>query len=363
MNSRIYLFFLLTIFSSLLPMEVESAESFKQGKEVIVIEDDIKIEESQSFKISLIGDLLMDGSIRAQINKNGFNYPWEMVKEYFLNDDITVGNLETSITTRGTKWDDKQFNFRSDPRNLKAMKESGIDILTLANNHILDYGYDGLLDTLNHIDKSGIKRVGGGKDKKEAIQGIIVEEDGIKIGLLSFSRVIPNVKWYATDKSPGIVGAYDPHIEEVLNRIKEMKSQTDVVVLSIHWGVELSATPRKQEIDLAKKLVDAGADIIMGHHPHVLQGIEIYKGKPIFYSLGNFVFGTRNGLTSNTMIAQVNFINKKIDNIEMIPCTISGGRPTPLLGEERVKKINYMNTISKGFNTKFDKDGIIIINK
>lgn len=348
MNKGIYLIFALTMFSNLYPMKAQEVVNFQEEKTV---------------SLSIVGDILMDSSVRAQINKNGIEYPWEMVKEYFQNDDITIGNLETSITTRGTKWEDKQFNFRSDPNNLKAMKEASIDVLALANNHTLDYGYEGLLDTLTHLDKNDIKRAGGGKNKQEAMEGSIIEKNGLKIGVLSFSRVVPDVKWYATDKRPGIVGAYDPHINEVIVRIEEMKKETDIVILSIHWGVELSEIPRKQEMDLGKKLIDAGADIIMGHHPHVLQGVEIYKGKPIFYSLGNFVFGTKNELTSNTMIGQINFIDKDIASIKIIPCSIIGGRPIPVIDDKRIEKINYINTISKDFNTKFDVEGIIKINQ
>ncbi|WMM25317.1 CapA family protein [Tissierella sp. MB52-C2] len=343
-----------------------SEKTRKEKKEEPSIEAFESIDETEetcSLSISLIGDILMDGSVKIHINKNGFNYPWDRVKEYFQNDDITIGNLETSITTKGQKWPDKQFNFRSDPRNIKAMEEAGIDIVSLSNNHSLDYGYDGLMDTLKYIDNSKIKRVGGGYNKKDAINGTIVEKNGIKVGVLGFSRVVPDVKWYATDKRAGIVGAYDPHIEEVTDRVMEMKKEADIMVLAIHWGVERSDTPRKQEMDLAKRLIDSGVDIVMGHHPHVLQGVEIYKGKPIFYSLGNFVFGTSTEITSNTMIAQVNLINKNIDNIKIIPCEIVSGRPIPLDNNKNAEKINYLHKISKNFKTNIDKDGLIKIVK
>ena len=318
-------------------------------------------QEPQNLSISLIGDILMDGSVRAHINKNGFNYPWDGVRNYFQKDDITIGNLETSITNNGTKWPNKQFNFRSDPRNIKAMEEAGIDVVSLANNHSLDYGYNGLIDTLGYIDNSKIKRVGAGHNKKDAMKGTIIEKNGVKMGIIGFSRVVPDVKWYATDKRAGLVGAYDPHIEEVLGRVREIRDEVDILVLSIHWGVERSDTPRKQEMDLAKRLVDSGVDIVMGHHPHVLQGIEIYKGKPIFYSLGNFVFGTSAELTSNTMIAQVNLVEKNIDNVKIIPCEIVRGRPIPLHKEKKIEKINYLYKISKSFNTDIDQDGLIKI--
>ena len=334
------------------PIDVEKVVDFTE-----------ETEEFQNLSISLIGDILMDGSVKTYINKNGFNYPWDNVREYFQNDDITIGNLETSITNKGTKWPNKQFNFRSNPKNIKAMEEAGVDIVSLSNNHSLDYGYDGLIDTLKHIDNSKIKRVGAGYNKKDAIKGTVVERNGITVGVLGFSRVVPDVKWYASGKRAGLVGAYDPHVQEVLDRVKEMKEEVDILVLAIHWGVERSDTPRKQEMDLAKKLVDSGVDIVMGHHPHVLQGIEIYKGKPIFYSLGNFVFGTSSELTSNTMIAQVNLVEKNIDNIKIIPCEIVHGRPVPLHKEKRIAKINYLYKISKNFGTNIDENGLIKIVK
>lgn len=322
---------------------------------------DIRAIPPKALSISIVGDLLMDGSVRKQIDKFGVEYPWEKVQEYFQNDDITIGNLETSITTKGSKWEDKQFNFKSDPKNVKAMKDAGIDLVSLANNHSLDFGYDGFLDTLNYLDEGDIKRVGGGKNKEEALKGVVIDKNGYKVGILAFSRVIPSVDWYATNNRPGLLGLYDSHVKHVLERITEMKKEVDILVLSVHWGVELSTVPRDEEIILAKKLIDAGADIIMGHHPHVLQGIEIYKGKPIFYSLGNFVFGVKNELTSNTMIAQINYTDGKVDYIKIVPCTIVGGRPIPVEDEKRLEKIAEINLLSKKFNTKINSHGIIKI--
>ena len=145
----------------------------------------------------------------------------------------------------------------------------------------------------------------------------------------------------------------------MITRIKEMKEEVDILVLSIHWGVEGSTKPRKQEINIAKRAIDAGTDIVMGHHPHVLQGIEVYNGKPIFYSLGNFVFGGRDNLTRTTMIGQINIKDKKIDSVKIIPCNIVNGRPIPVTGKEMVETINSVNSLSKPFKISIDKDGII----
>lgn len=357
MKKGVYLFFVLTMFSRL--FNINTMEMLKNAsKEKIIAEQGIS---SETVTLSFAGDVFMDGSLRVLIDKNGIDYPWEMVKEYFQNDDITIINLETSITTRGQKWEDKLYNFKSDPQNLKALKEAGVEVVNLANNHTLDYGYEGFLDTLDYLEQYEIKRVGGGKNKEDALKGVILERKGVKIGILGFSRVVPHVDWYATSKRPGIAGAYDAHINEVIDRVTEMKKDVDILVLSIHWGEEGSNMPRQKEIDLARKLVDSGVDIIMGHHSHVLQGIEIYKGKPIFYSLGNFIFGSKSEIARETMIAQVVLKNKSISRVHIIPCTIEYGRPIPVSTEKKLEKIKYINHISKDFNTIIDDNGVIEI--
>lgn len=319
-------------------------------------------EEKNAITISVAGDVMMDGSVRQQINRQGYDYPLEKVKEHFEKSDLNIVNLETSITTRGLKWPNKYFNFRSNPENLDFMKEAKIDIVTLANNHVLDYSNQGLLDTLDHLKKRGILYTGAGRNKKEALEGVIIDREDTKIGVLAFSRVIPDIKWYATDNKPGIVGAYDGYTLDMMKRIKDLKEEVDILILSLHWGVERSIKPRAQEINLAKAAIDAGVDIVMGHHPHVLQGIEIYKGKPIFYSLGNFVFGGRDKLTRTTMIGQVNVENKTLSSVNIIPCNIINGRPVPVVGESRDQSIKYISNLSKAFNTSIDKNGIIHIN-
>ena len=309
--------------------------------------------------ISMVGDILLDGSVKRFIGKNGVDYPWKEVQEYLRASDLAIGNLETSITDRNIKWEGKKYNFKAPSRVLKGLKDSGIEVVTIANNHVLDYGHDGLIDTMKNLDKYDIKYAGAGKNKKEAVKGVILEKKGVKVGILSFSRVIPDMKWYAKDNRAGIVSAYDPYVNEMLECIKEMKKEADIVILSIHWGVERSTSPRKEEIAVAKKAIDSGADIVMGHHPHVLQGIEIYKGKPIFYSLGNFVFGSWDKINSKTVIGQVVIKGKKVSDVKIIPCKIVNCRPVPLQNKEKANLIEYMRNLSNGFDIAIDKNGIV----
>ncbi|GMG97529.1 CapA family protein [Tepidimicrobium xylanilyticum] len=319
------------------------------------------MDEGEITTISLVGDVMMDGTVKKAVEKYGYFYPWGRVQHYFKNSHLSIVNLETSITDKETIWPDKEFNFKSSPKNLDAMKKAGINIATLANNHILDYGYEGLLDTLMYLEESGIQYVGAGRNKKEALKGTIVEANGLKFGVIAFSRVIPHVNWYATDKRPGLVGAYDGFTKDMMNRIEGLKKEVDILILSIHWGKERSTYPRKEEIAVAKEAIDRGVDIVMGHHPHVLQGIEIYKDKPIFYSLGNFVFGSKDELTKTTMIGQVVMKGKKIDRVEIIPCSIMDGRPIPLEDNEKSRVIGYIKDLSKPFKTNITSDGTIRI--
>ncbi|HZJ99928.1 MAG TPA: CapA family protein [Tissierellaceae bacterium] len=311
--------------------------------------------------ISLVGDILLDGHIRNHIEKQGYSYPWHYVKEYFQNDDITIGNLETSITTGGSPWPDKQFNFRSDPQNVPAMKEAGIDVVSLANNHTLDYGHEGLKDTLRYLEEGDISSVGAGIDKSDAMKSVIIEKDNIKIGILGFTRVAPDVGWWAADDRPGLIGAYDPQIPNALESIEKLKAEVDILIVAVHWGKELHEEPREIDIIAAKKMIDKGADVIAGHHPHILQGIEIYKGSPIFYSLGNFVFGSRSKLTSNTIIAQLSFNGKDLKSVNIIPFEIINSRPENVDEIRRIEKLDYLRKLSSEFGTIIDDDGIILL--
>ncbi len=241
------------------------------------------------------------------------------------------------------------------------MKDAGVEVVSLANNHSLDYGYQGLKDTLRYLKEGDIKTVGAGVNKEEAMKAVIIDKEGIKIGILGFSRVVPDVGWWANSNRPGLVGAYDGQLPGALKMIEELKAKVDILIVSVHWGKELQEYPRIEETLAAKKMIDMGADVIAGHHAHVLQGIEIYKGRPIFYGLGNFVFGSKNALTANTMIGQIEFDGSEIETIKIIPFNIVNSRPQSVDEKTRQEKLQYLREISSAFNTIIDKDGNIIV--
>lgn len=233
--------------------------------------------------------------------------------------DIFMVNQEFPFTTRGTPAEDKQFTFRVPESRIHILQEMGVDIVTLANNHILDFGPDGLLDSRDALDQAGILWVGGGKDFDEAsaLKTIIVGQK--TIGFLGTSRVYMDTSWAAGDSHPGVFSTYDTTLP--LKAIQEARDACDYLVVYVHWGVEREETPKDYQRAMGRAYIDAGADLVVGSHPHVLQPVEEYNGKTIVYSLGNFVFGSS---IPNTALLKVVW-GEEGGEVSLIPCTSSGG--------------------------------------
>lgn len=246
---------------------------------------------------------VLDEGIRAEIEKA----------------DIFMVNQEFPFTGRGSAAADKQFTFRVPESRMHLMQEMGVDIVTLANNHILDYGTEGLLDSGKALDEAGIFYVGGGEDLERAstLQTIIVGQK--IIGFLGTSRVYMDASWAAGSSHPGVFSTYDTALP--LKAIEEARQQCDYLVVYVHWGVERETAPEDYQKVMGRAYIDAGADLVVGSHPHVLQEMEVYKGKHIAYSLGNFVFGSS---IPQTALLKVVLGQEGVD-VSMIPCTSSGG--------------------------------------
>lgn len=208
--------------------------------------------------------------------------------EEMTSADIMMLNNEFAYSTRGTEESDKSYTFRADPSRVGILKEMGVDIVSLANNHALDFGPDALLDTFSTLDNAKIAYVGAGENMARAKAPIYLTVGDKTIAFVAASRVVFAMDWYATDTTPGMIGTYDPSL--FLESIKEAKQNSDFVVAYVHWGVERNNYPENYQKVFAQNYIDAGADAVIGCHPHVMQGLEFYKGKPIAYSLGNFWF-------------------------------------------------------------------------
>lgn len=276
----------------------------------------------------------------------------ELVKE--MNDaDIFMLNNEFAYSTRGTEIIEKSYTFRAHPKRVEILKEMGVDIVSLANNHALDFGEEALLDTFTTLEEAGIEYVGAGINLDRAKAPVYYTIGDTTIGYVAASHVIYAMDWYATDKRPGMIGTYDPTL--FLASIKEAKENSDFVVVYVHWGKERTHDPVSYQKNLAKKYIDAGADVVIGCHPHVMQGIEFYNGKPIAYSLGNYWF---NASKRESGLLKLYLNPDGTTDVQLLPAMNDSTYTYMIINEdERKAYYKFMEDIS--FDVEFDENGFI----
>ena len=239
--------------------------------------------------------------------------------------------------------EDKQFTFCCDPKYVKALNEMGVDIVSLANNHTLDYGRDALSDTFTTLDGAGILYAGAGETKERAYELQMIEKNGKKFGFLAASRVVPESNWKVEERTPGMLTAYDD--TKLVQLIKEARNGCDFLSVYIHWGVEYDAYPQDYQTKIATDCFNAGADLILGAHTHCLQGISYISGKPVFYSLGNFVFGQN---IDKTVAVKVQVSSDGTVSYGLLPVYAAGGT-TKLMDTNSASALyQYMTQISDG---------------
>ena len=301
--------------------------------------------EDSTIRFVFAGDILLSDHVLAAYNKTGTigSVVDQGLRDVIDGSDVFMANQEFPFSNRGSAAADKQFTFRLPPEKVSLLKEMGIDIVTLANNHALDFGTDALLDTCDTLDEAGIYRVGAGANLEEARKPVIMEIKGKTIGFLGASRVIPVGSWNATATSPGMLTTYDPAM--LLEDIKSAKETCDFVIVYVHWGIERDEYPQDYQRTMGKQYIDAGADMVIGSHPHVLQGMEYYNGKPIVYSLGNFVFGSS---IPKTALLTADWDGENL-SLAFVPATSSGGYTRPLTGEDEKQAFyRYLTGLSYG---------------
>lgn len=268
--------------------------------------------------------------------------------------DYMVVNNEFSISDRGKPMAGKAYTFRSPRRNVKLLKQLGVDAVSLANNHVYDYGKRAFLDTMSTLEKNGIKYTGGGKNSSEARKPVYFQCKGKTIAVIAATRAEKYVLTPAAGKnSPGVFRTYDD--TQYCRAIKKAKKKADVVIAFVHWGTEYSTKLEDAQKTQAKDYINAGADVIVGAHTHCLQGVGSYKGKPIFYSLGNYWFNEK---TLYTTLLQLTIKENGKIQARMIPCRQSGKETHMLTKKKKVRKfVNYVNGIS--VNAKIGAKGIL----
>ena len=327
----------------------------KKQKEETAISEEIekttkRKNKTVSFTISAVGDCTFgtdenfayEGSMPAKYDEVGdFNYFFENVKSVFEEDDLTIVNFEGTLTDSTTR-EDKQFAFKADKSYAEILTDGFVEAANLANNHSKDYGEQSYNDTMDALDEAGITNFGYDRVAIKKVKGI-------KVGL---------VGTYVLADGLGVKDSMEKNIQD----LKDEGAQ--VIIASFHWGEEKAEYPNDVQVELAHAAIDAGADLVLGHHPHVLQGIEQYKGKNIVYSLGNFCFGGNMYPSDmDTMIFQQTFTLKggklQEDNVtNIIPCSISSVedynnyQPTPAAGEKETEILNKITQRSQGLSNE-----------
>jgi hypothetical protein len=281
-------------------------------------------EAPRSIVIHGTGDVLLDPGQLALVQRS-YDAPWDGVRDLFTGDDLTIINLECAPSELGEP-EDKQFTFRC-PFGMDEMTDAGVDVANLGNNHSGDFGPQALLDGRERLISAGLVPVGAGRNAAEANEPALFEIGGTTVAVLGFSGVVPRNDWIAKPHHPGVADGYS--IDSMTRAVRAAVELADLVVVTIHWGVELATEPRDQDVARAHALIDAGADAIFGHHAHVLQPLEWYEGRPIFYGLGNFVW-PRPG---DTAVGRVVVSPSGEIAACLVPARITGGRPELLEGE------------------------------
>jgi len=290
---------------------------------------------TQRVKLIAVGDIFL----RTRNNK----YPFENIKETLKNKDILFGNLETVLSSKG-KAAEKAVLLYSSPKNAKHLKSADFDVLNIANNHIFDLGIEGFSNTLDVLYQNDLTYIGA--NNKPGKNYVILERKGIKFGFLGYTQggfSLPE-KGIRINKIEAI---------DIIKDIEYINPQCEFVIISLHWGTENVFYPSPKQINLAHKLIDAGATVILGHHPHVIQGIERYKTGLIAYSLGNFQFDPKLSYseTNKSIILCLNFDRKKIESYEIISVMIDKDfLPGVAEGKLKDKVSDFITKISQSLD-------------
>jgi poly-gamma-glutamate synthesis protein (capsule biosynthesis protein) len=259
--------------------------------------------------------------------------------------DFTMVNLETAITTRGTK-EPKEFNFRAPATAFSALKAAGIDVVSMANNHGVDFGSVGLTDSLAAIKRSGYPVVGIGKNAAEAYKPYYATVKGSKLAVIGATQVLDDnliAGWTATNDHGGLASA--KNAPRLIQEVRKARKRADAVIVYLHWGQEMHACPLPRQKHLAAQLSRAGADVIVGGHAHVPLGGGYWHNSYIDYGMGNFLFYAASGRTADTGILQLTLTGRKVTKAQWKPGTISGGVPRLLTGAARQQGLTKWNNL------------------
>ncbi len=321
------------------------------------------VTSSAELRIAAVGDIMLGGTAAPEMLKYGYDYPFEPTKDILKQAQIVFGNLEGPLTDAGTAEAAKQYVFRSPPDMVApALARAGFNVVSLANNHTLDYGPAGLEDTRAALEKAGIRHVGAGRNDIEARQPVYMMADGVTVAVLAYSLTFPEEFWAGPDKAGTAFG----HERHVRADVATARATADIVVVSFHWGQEGKTELRDYQTQLAHAAIDAGASAVLGHHPHILQGVEQYKHGVILYSLGNFAFGSYSNSATRSAVALLTFRDRQWRELKMVPLNVKNVevvfQPRPLVGRDAAEVVEHLQQLSQSLGTTLEnRDGVAVL--
>ena len=309
-----------------------------------------------SLTVAAGGDVQGDRLVGKYIDAHGGDAALAKVKPYLQTADLAFVNLEGPISDKGTKLAWKEYTFRSRTALAAGLASAGVDVVSMANNHAVDCGQTALLDTISRLDKAGIEHAGAGEDISAARSPALLDTPAGTVAVLAFTDKFASGFAAGTDR-PGVAPVSDG--SKALAAIAAAKKKADYVIVSFHWGTEYTAQAASYQRALAHKAIDAGADLILGHHPHVIQGLEVYHDKLIAYSLGDFVFDHHSRATGEAFVLRVTLRPSGPPVARVIPVYLSdaNGIPAPVSGAAADAILDRLTRLSASFGAKLTRSG------
>ena len=304
--------------------------------------------------IVFCGDVMLGNWMNEVAYREGFDYPFAKIKPIIDSADIAFCNIECPFTTSRDSMVHKKYMYKAKPELISLIKNAGFDVVSLSNNHILDFGYKGMKETIELLKKENISYFGVGNNILEAREPAVLQINNGIVKIIGYSGTFPEEFWADEEK----FGTAFQHLDYIREDILKHKKEGNLLFVSFHSGQEGTSELRDYQKELAHAAIDFGADGVIGHHPHVLQAIEIYKNKPIFYSLGNCLFSTYSKIAKESIIAKTIYSNKnELTKIEIYPINVNNleveFQPYHIKSDGIIK---YLNSLSEEFNTKIDFD-------
>lgn len=309
--------------------------------------------------MSMVGDIMMGRYVEEVTDNHGFDYLFRYMKPYFNASDYVSGNYEHPALAKDvSKYEeaDTAIRLNSYGNGIEAVKNAGFSVMTLANNHMMDFEEQGLVDTINQFESNDMDYVGVGSNITKAKENINYQDiKGVRVATLGFTDVYGK-NAVAKNNQAGLLNSNPDLLFEMIGNAKDAKKgNADLVVVNMHWGQEYATSATGRQTELAKAVIDAGADIIIGHHPHVVQSFDVYKDGIIFYSLGNFVFDQGWTRTKDSAMVQYHLTEDGKATVDVLPLQIKEATPRPATSSSDVSRIFRSLTKETSDNVQWAK--------